>query len=621
MGFVVREGHYAKLGTSIHNQEVTFTFEGEKEDSCAIVLIDKKSGKQERVEVSDQFCLGSLRSVVIEGIDTAVYDYLYERNGVLQMDPYARRIKGREIWNNEARKEQEYHVMAAFDETNFDWSTDVKPEIPKSEMIMYKLHVRGFSMDHGAPAKIAGTFRAVEDKLDYLKNLGVTTLEFMPVYEFEEIVVPVKEPLPQYINWETEEEDLILPEQEELPTRLNYWGYGSGDYFAVKASYAVNPGKANLEFMELVHELHNRGMECIMEMYFPEGVNHNLILDALRYWVRSFHVDGFHLLGENLPITAIVQDVLLSRTKIFYTNFDGSLLREDKKYKNLFVYREEYQYPARKILNHINGDMVEFVNQQRKQGSCQGFVNFIASNNGFTLADLFMYNDRHNEENGEDNADGNPWNFSNNYGVEGPTRKKFVAASRMRQWRNAVLMLFLAQGVPLLWSGDEMQNSQKGNNNAYCQDNPTGWLNWKNAKNHADCIQFVKDVIAFRKLHPIVANELPFHFNDYQTAGFPDLSYHGENAWITGIELGRMSLGMFYCGAYSNGENKEDVYVGYNFLSAVTSLALPKLPKKKKWYLAIDSSAEVPVCAEPTVMKNQQQILMNPQSICVLVGK
>jgi glycogen operon protein len=478
-------------------------------------------------------------------------------------------------------------------------------------------------MDHGAAKRICGTFSAVTEKLDYLESLGITTVEFMPVYEFEEMTIPVRREIPDYIKWEKEPDDRIVLEDEapQADGRVNYWGYTQGNYFAVKAAYGKKPECAAQEFKELVEALHARKMECVMEMFFPGEENQNLILDALRYWVRCFHVDGFHLLGENLPITAIVQDVILSRTKIFYTGFDGNVVNPAKKYKNLFIYKEEYQYPARKILNHINADMVEFTNQQKKQGEQVGYVNYISSNNGFTLADVFMYNDRHNEENGEGNSDGDPWNFSSNYGVEGPTRRRYVLNLRHRQWRNAILMLFLAQGVPLLWGGDEFLNSQKGNNNAYCQDNPIGWMNWKNAKAHEADIAFVREVCEFRKAHKVLSTEKPFRFSDYRTLGFPDVSYHGESAWLLGFDLGRMNLGLMYCGAYA-GEDEPDVYVAYNFYSAVSTLALPKLGKEKKWYLVIDSAREKePFVREEEPAENQQSISLHPQSICVLIGK
>ena len=249
-------------------------------------------------------------------------------------------------------------------------------------------------------------------------------------------------------------------------------------------------------------------------------------------------------------------------------------------------------------------------------------MNFLTSNNGFTLADLFMYNDKHNRENGEDNRDGCDWNFSNNYGVEGPTRKRYINSLRRLKWRNSIIMLCMAQGVPLLCSGDEMGNSQMGNNNAYCQDNPVGWLNWKNEKTHHWQIQFVRRILSFRKEHPIVANEKPFRFSDYKSLGFPDLSIHGESAWKFGADTRRLCVGMMYCGDYSPDSRKtEDVYIAYNFLSERTALALPKLQMGKSWYLVVDSSDDrMPFLEEPERVE-KQTVEVQPQSICILVGR
>jgi glycogen operon protein len=623
MEYLVKEGNYNELGAIINGTEVVFTFRGEKEDTCYLILIDRTTKEQQKIFVPNEYCLGSLRSISVRIPKPDRILYEYEINGKAVTDPYARVIVGREKWNDGQRAECGYKVYGAIRRDEWSMEEQHSPEIPKSQMVMYKLHVRGFSMDHGAAKRIAGTFSAVEEKLDYLQNLGITTLELMPVYEFEEMAVPVQRELPSYIKWEEMPDDLIKPEElaEPADAKINYWGYSGANYFAVKASYGRKPEKAAQEFKKLVESLHARHMECVMEMFFPDDVNQNLVLDALRYWVRCFHVDGFHLLGSNLPVTAIVQDVILSRTKIFYTGFEENAIQSDKKYKNLYIYKEEYQYPARKILNHINADMVEFMNQQKKQGEQVGYVNYISSNNGFTLADVFMYNDRHNEDNGEGNADGDAWNFSSNYGVEGPTRRRHVAQLRHRQWRNAILMLFLAQGVPLLWGGDEFLNSQKGNNNAYCQDNPIGWMNWKNARLHEADTAFVKAVIAFRKAHTVLSTEKPFKFSDYRTLGFPDVSYHGENAWILGYDIGKMNLGIMYCGAYA-GEDEADVYVAYNFYSAVSTLALPKLGNKKQWYLVIDTAREKePFVGTEEAAESQQTVFLHPQSICVLIGK
>lgn len=623
MNFTVKEGNYTEMGVMQLEDQVIFTFEGEKEDTCCIVLVDRKTRETYRIEVSDTFCVGSLRSVAVSGVKPTDFYYYYEINGEKIIDPYATMIAGRENWNDKERFKNNYEILCGYSERMFDWKEDKAPELSKNELMIYKLHVRGFTKDLSSMRKSGGTFAGVKNRIEYLKNLGFTAIELMPVYEFEEMEIPVQTRLevPDYVKWEPAEDDIIQPVEEKVSDKVNYWGYGPGNYFAVKASYASKKEKAGVEFKELVYKLHQNGMECILEMFFPEHTNHNLILNVLRFWVREYHVDGFHLLGENLPITAIIQDSLLSRTKIFYTGFDESAVRTDRQYQPLYVYKEEYMYPARKLLNHMNGEVREFLNQQRKQGMNVGYVNFITSNNGFTLADLFMYNDKHNDDNGENNRDGNLWNFSNNYGVEGPTRRKYIKSLRGLKWRNAMMMLFLAQGVPMLWSGDEICNSQKGNNNAYCQDNEIGWLNWKNEKLHKSELDFLQKLIDFRKSHPIISQKEPFHFQDYRAIGVPDLSYHGENAWMAESELDNRSVGVMYSGEYER-KGAETVYIGYNFFSARMKLALPKLSYKKKWYLIADTTIEAePFMLEPKENESQKYVTMNPQAICILVGK
>lgn len=619
MDFKIKEGNYEKQGVQQQGKWTIFTFEGEKEDDCSIVLLNMDKEVVQEIAVPKGYCMGSLRSIAVENLKTEELLYVYEVNGKRVLDPYAYRIVGREIWNDEKRMQNA--VYGAFAPARFAWGDDCAPEVDRARMTMYKLHVRGFSMDAKRSGN-NGTFAAVAARIPYLRELGVTTVELMPVYEFEERIFPEEKVLPDYIPWEAQKEDMIAPPEETnvLP-KLNFWGYTKGDYFAVKSSYAKNPDKASQEYKTLIKKLHGNGMECVMEFFFPEGTDQNLILTALRFWVMEYHVDGFHLLGENLPMTAIAQDKRLSRTKIFYTDF-GEAGDVPRNYHNLYVYKDEYPYPARKMLNHFGYDLDEFIDQQRKQGSELGFVNYISDNNGFTLADLFMYNERHNEENGENNCDGNAWNFSNNYGVEGPTAKRYINRLRRQQWRNAILMLYMAQGVPLLWSGDEFGNSQAGNNNAYCQDNPIGWINWKTEGTHRDQKKFVEAVAQFRREHPILSYPMPFQFCDYKALGCPDLSFHGENAWMVRPQNGGLALGMLYCGAYSDDElHQEDVYVAYNFSSSETTLALPKVGKHREWYLTIDSSDEkMPYLTKPNVWKDGM-ITLPPQTIRVLAGK
>ena len=609
MSLVVKEGNYLTLGAKIVKNQMIFTFEAEKEDDCRIILINKTTLEREYISVPEAFYRGSLRSIAVSGINFQEYNYLYEINGKEQVDPYATVIVGREVWNDEKRKDGSKKIMGGFEAGSFPWGEDKNPEISKSDMIMYKLHVRSFTMGLKTAGKAKGTFGAVKNKIPYLKDLGVTTVELMPVYEFEEVPVQKEFQVPDYVKWQSENQDIIQPVVlDKTEKQLNLWGYGDGNYFAVKSSYASDPVKASVEFKKLIKALHDNGMECVMEMFFPESTSHVFIMDVLHYWSKEYHVDGFHLIGTNLPIGSIVHDPLLSRTKIFTDTFHGEYDAR-RKYKNLFIYKEEYQFPARMLLNHYDTDIKEFANQQKKQDVNYGFVNFVASNNGFTLADLFAYNEKHNEANGENNTDGADYNLSYNFGVEGVSKKRFVNDIRRKRMRLAYTMLMYAQGVPMIMAGDEFGNTQLGNNNAYCQDNEIGWVNWSQFNKYKEDREFIKSLISFRKTHKLMAKEDPFRFTDYRSVGAPDLSYHGENAWISQIDHGRKSLGVMYCGAYAeDGQDKTDIYIGYNLCAEEVRLALPLLANKKWTY-------------EGEELEDQMFVFVPAHSISVLMTK
>ena len=238
MAYTIKEGDYRQYGASAAGGGVVFTFEAEKEEDCSILLYGKDGGIRQELKVPESCCRGAIRSVFVAGLKAESLRYNYKISGTVVTDPYANRIIGRERWRDAGRVKNEFRVCGGYSDDTFSWGTDVHPEIPRHEMFLYKLNIRGFSMDAGIPAKERGTFAAVRDKIPYLKELGVTTVEFMPVYEFEELILKEKAVLPEYISWQVRKEDQIKPEACAMPERVNLWGYAPANYFAVKASYA-----------------------------------------------------------------------------------------------------------------------------------------------------------------------------------------------------------------------------------------------------------------------------------------------------------------------------------------------------------------------------------------------
>lgn len=625
MEYTIIEGNYAKIGVSRIADTVYFTFEGEKEQTCAIWLYTAQE-EPVRIPVPNEYCIGALRSVGIKGLKWKKLNYNYEIDGKIVFDQHARKVIGREVWEDTGRLQDGHPVRAGFDFAEFDWKDDRFPEIPREDMVMYKLNVRSFTMDGGALGRKRGTFAAVMDKIPYLKDLGVTSLELMPVYEFEELIRT--EPKTRDVDgWsDNAMAGLELGEEgtEEKPYKVNCWGYVPGDYYAPKAAYCAS-GEPSVELKTLIRELHKNQMECILEIYFDEKMNQNIAVEILRYWVMEYHVDGFHLLGAAMPVNAMAQDLILRRTKLFAEGFNERLFDKKVSYPRLFVYNEDFLYACRKLLSRNNGNMQELLNQLKRQNEVFGFVNFIAGNNGFTLADLFSYAQKHNEENGEDNQDGLLWNFSTNGGAEGPTRKRSIIEYRRKQMRNAVLLVMIGQGVPLLMAGDEFGNSQQGNNNCYCQDNKTGWVNWNSRKRNASYAQFVKQMIAFRKHHPVLRSSRPMQMCDYKLKGYPDLSYHGESAWIMSPGLYPHVIGLLYYGAYAlreDGTEDDFIYIGMNFHEESRKLALPKLPNRRRWYLAVNTAdKDTPFMDTPQLLEKRHQIEVPSQTILILVGK
>lgn len=585
------------------------TTAGEK--SCALVLYRAgKTAPIQKISFREEDKTGDVWNMTLMGSDFQGLEYAYEADGILQADPYGTSFCGREKWGSLAQAKKT--LKTPLDREEFDWEGDRPLEIPYEDTVIYRLHVRGFTRHSSSDTEEHGTFSAIAEKIPYLKDLGVTAVELLPPVEFEEVMMPEGAGKHPYVK-------------EEPTGKLNYWGYTKGGVFAPKASYSSGKEKHPVkEFKELVKALHKAGLEIIVELYFTGEESPVFALDAVRSWVERYHVDGVHLVG-NAPLKLIGEDPFLSRTKLIALSWDGV---DGGRVRHLGEYNDGFLEDGRRLLKGDEGQINQLVFRLKRNPAKCAAINYIASTNGFTLMDMVSYDRKHNEDNGENGRDGTDSNYSWNCGVEGPTRKKKVLEMRKKQIRNALILVFLSQGTPLLLAGDEFGNSQSGNNNAYCQDNEISWLNWNLVKTNGDIHDFVKFLIRFRKAHPMFHMSGEPKVMDYKVCGYPDVSFHGVKAWYPEFENFRRQLGVLYCGEYGakpDGTADDFFYVAYNLHWEPHEFALPHLPKDRKWQVAVNTddgavNGFYPEGEEKPV-KDQKRFMVPPRSIVVLIGK
>lgn len=589
----------------------------ETEDGYNFAVVSKQSGiilnlyrEGEEIplfviDMDEKYKFGDIFAVRVSGDNIGELLYNYEVSGKTFIDPYGKLVCDTEKFGVSVR-ENGYRCRV-FNQ-RFNWEDDRPINRPYSDTIIYKLHVRGFTKHGSSKVKHKGTYSGVTEKIPYLKELGITAVELMPVFEFEEVR-----------KWTENDKNLMY--NPRFNGKVNYWGYTGGMYFAPKAAYASDcmMGGCQAEFKQMVKMLHEAGIEVIVEMYFPYDAGINLIRDCVRYWVIEYHLDGVHLNCQDAALETIANDPLLSKTKLFthYWNLNCN----DRSYKNLANFNQGFMNTARKLLKGDENQVGDFVSRLKENSEAVANINYIADNNSFTLMDLVSYERKHNEPNGENNRDGEDFNNSWNCGVEGKCRKKKIIELRRRQMKNALIMVMLSQGTPLIMAGDEFGNSQLGNNNPYCQDNEISWLDWKNLDTNRDLFLFVKKLIAFRKEHPILHMSKPLRDMDYLSVGYPDISYHGDNAWFAGFENYNRHFGVMYCGKYAkkpDGGEDDFIYVAYNLHWEKHNLALPVLPDNMEWNIISDTAAGENLCSS---ICNERFVTVQERSVVVLIGK
>lgn len=550
-------------GCTVEGQTVNFSVAVPEGQTCELIIYKKgarASAFSQEMPYSD--VAGNLHflSVVLEQPED--YEYCYKIGGKIVPDPYGKAFSGREHWSVSKGKEKRKLRTRIVTDT-FDWEKSQFPHLKKEDVIAYSLHVRGFTKHSSSGVAHKGTFDGVTEKLPYLQKLGINQIHLMPVYEFD-----------------------------ENQRHVNYWGYGKAYFFAPKASYAA--GDPVNEMKSLVRQMHLAGIEVILEMPFTEGTTFSLILDCLRYWVMQYHVDGFIVNPYICNPDELAKDPVLAKSKI--------LKKEDG-----------FQNVMRRFLKGDEGMIWDVICQLKNQDT--QLYNYIASHNGFTLCDVVSYDGKHNEANGENNLDGPDYNYSWNCGAEGATRRKAVLELRKKQMRNAFFLLLMAQGTPCLLAGDEFANSQKGNNNVYCQDNETAWLNWKQLEKEKELFDYVRNLIALRKRLPILHSEKPLLGRDEMSCGVPDVSYHGESAWQIPQNVASRQLGVYYHG---EGESEGDCFIAYNMHWTEHKFALPALSKGKRWYRVFSTEEEL---KEEMLVENQKETVVNERTIIMFLGR
>lgn len=520
----------------------------------------------------------------IAQILTQDYEYMYEADGREFIDPYADYITGREHWGK--RLGQTKQVRGGICIQDFDWKGDTPLRIPYSDLILYQLHVRGYTKHSSSKVTHKGTFRGLIEKIPYLKDLGINGILLLPVYEFCEVADEAMH---------TEGlEHMPDGEHETQENKINYWGYGTKDtyYFAPKAAYTSNLAAPSIEFKEMVQVFHANGIEVLLDIYFAPGTNLFLMTDCLRSWVLKYHVDGFRINQEVMPSLTVASDPILSGVKVLASYWDMDMLHNARisgRKNALGEYNEGFMNDARRFLKSDEGMVERMVRYFSRNFEDHSVVNFITHVNGFTLMDLVSYDVKHNQGNGEMNQDGTEYNYSWNCGVEGKTRKKTILDRRMVQIRNAFLMLLTSQGTPMLLAGDELGNTQFGNNNAYCQDNAITWINWNMTKTAVQIHDFVKNIIQFRRTFSVLHQEKPVRMMDTLSCGMPDLSIHGTQAWRPDYSNYSRMLGMLYYGEYAGEGQGRSVYIIYNMYWEAKSFDLPNLPRGREWRVMVDS--------------------------------
>ena len=677
-GFQIRPGFFREFGAVAIPGGVNFTIHTHGATSCELLLFHRKAEEPYAViPFPESYKIGFCYSMIVFDLDIEEFEYAYrldgpydEKKGLrfdknkILLDPYARAVTGQSQWGHVNNAQHGYRARVV--QSNFDWGDQRHHSIPMEDLIIYELHVRGFTMDESSGVKHHGTFEGLREKIPYLKELGVNAVELMPIFEFDEM------------------RDVRLIDENEL---IDFWGYNPVSFFAPNTSYcsSMEYNHEGLELKTLIKDLHDNGIEVILDVVFnhtaegnefgpcfsfkgfdnniyymltPDGHYYNfsgcgntlncnhpvvrdMILECLRYWVIEYRVDGFRfdlasILGRNDDGTPLSQppllrslafDSILGNVKLIAEAWDAGGLYQVGSFpswKRWAEWNGRYRDDMRRFLK--GDDFLAQTAAARITGSPDLYdpayrggnasINFLTCHDGFTLYDLYSYNQKHNEANGWGNTDGADDNNSWNCGVEGETDDPAILALRKRLMKNACAILLCSRGTPMFLSGDEFADTRYGNNNPYCQDNLISWLDWSLLKKNKDLFDFFQYMIRFRKDHPVIRKDLEPSY-----LGVPAMSTHGLTPDETNFSGDSHVVCVRFAG-YNESTQKEDlVYLAVNSGWFPVTLTLPELPEHYKWKVVVNTGD--PKCqffhknSMPTV---ESKIFLGERSVIIFVA-
>ena len=678
-GFQVRPGFFLDFGATVIPGGVNFTIQSHKATSCELLLFHREAEEPFAIlPFPDNYRIGFCYSMIVFGLDIEEFEYAYrldgpydEKKGLrfdrtkILLDPYARAVTGQSHWGHKNNPQHGYRARVVH--SNFDWGQQRHTSIPMEDLIIYELHVRGYTMDASSGVKHPGTFDGLKEKIPYLKGLGVNAVELMPVFEFDEM------------------RDARLIDENLL---LDFWGYNPVSFFAPNTSYSSSKeyNREGMELKSLIKELHDQNMEVILDVVFnhtaegnefgpsfsfkgfdnqiyymltPDGhyynfsgcgntlnCNHpvvqNMILDCLRYWVIEYRVDGFRfdlasILGRNEDGTPLHQppllrslafDSILGNVKLIAEAWDAGGLYQVGSFpswKRWAEWNGRYRDDMRRFLK--GDDFLSQAAARRITGSPDLYdpvfrgrnasVNFLTCHDGFTLYDLYSYNEKHNEANGWGNTDGADDNNSWNCGVEGDTTDPSVLALRRKMMMNACAVLMCSRGTPMFLAGDEFADTRYGNNNPYCQDNLISWLDWSLLEKNRALYEFFRYMIHFRKAHACIRKDLEPSY-----LGFPSMSLHGLTPWKPDLPESSHTACVLFSG-YDDTLHKEDlVFLAVNTHWCSAALTLPQLPDGYTWKIAVNTGdKKQQTFTDSEIPAAGSSVLLGERSVIVFVGE